>query len=114
MLSRTWQLTETDLQRYRRGHNEHDWKSCDGQKPSEGSNPSRCAKARNRGAAMVPRFFLRPQGFASLQKTQEICSFCKRKDVSVNAFAYELQMEPALKLVYLSHHAVIDALIYDF
>ena len=28
---------------YRSGHNEHDWKSCDGQKPSEGSNPSRCA-----------------------------------------------------------------------
>ena len=25
---------------YRSGHNEHDWKSCDGQKPSEGSNPS--------------------------------------------------------------------------
>ena len=31
------------MQQYRRGHNEHDWKSCDGQKPSEGSNPSCCA-----------------------------------------------------------------------
>lgn len=31
---------------YRRGHNEHDWKSCDGQKPSEGSNPSHSAKPR--------------------------------------------------------------------
>ena len=29
---------------YRSGHNEHDWKSCDGQKPSEGSNPSHSAK----------------------------------------------------------------------
>ena len=28
---------------YRSGHNEHDWKSCDGQKPSEGSNPSHSA-----------------------------------------------------------------------
>ena len=36
--------TTYQMQRYRRGHNEHDWKSCDGQKPSEGSNPSRCAK----------------------------------------------------------------------
>ena len=42
------------MQRYRRGHNEHDWKSCDGQKPSEGSNPSRCARSRNR---KVPGFF---------------------------------------------------------
>lgn len=32
---------------YRRGHNEHDWKSCDGQKPSEGSNPSHSAKTPN-------------------------------------------------------------------
>ncbi len=31
---------------YRRGHNEHDWKSCDGQKPSEGSNPSHSAKRK--------------------------------------------------------------------
>ena len=29
---------------YRSGHNEHDWKSCDGQKPSEGSNPSHSAR----------------------------------------------------------------------
>ena len=46
--------TTYQMQRYRRGHNEHDWKSCDGQKPSEGSNPSRCAKSRNR---KVPGFF---------------------------------------------------------
>ena len=32
------------LEWYRSGHNEHDWKSCDGQKPSEGSNPSHSAK----------------------------------------------------------------------
>ena len=32
---------------YLRGHNEHDWKSCDGQKPSEGSNPSHSAKTPN-------------------------------------------------------------------
>ena len=31
---------------YRSGHNEHDWKSCDGQKPSEGSNPSHSAKVQ--------------------------------------------------------------------
>ena len=31
------------LQWYRRGHNEHDWKSCCRQKRHEGSNPSHCA-----------------------------------------------------------------------
>ena len=36
-------VERTDTQQYRSGHNEHDWKSCDGQKPSEGSNPSHCA-----------------------------------------------------------------------
>ena len=35
------------MQWYRSGHNEHDWKSCDGQKPSEGSNPSHCAKKKS-------------------------------------------------------------------
>ena len=114
MLSQRWQLTEADLQRYRRGHNEHDWKSCDGQKPSEGSNPSRCAKTRNRGTAMVLRFFLRSQRFSGLQKSQVVCSFCKRKDISANAFADELQMHSVLKLAYLPHYAVINPLIYDF
>ena len=39
-------MTETAdiMELYRSGHNEHDWKSCDGQKPSEGSNPSHSAK----------------------------------------------------------------------
>lgn len=36
--------TRDHMEWYRRGHNEHDWKSCDGQKPSEGSNPSHSAK----------------------------------------------------------------------
>ena len=31
------------MQWYRRGHNEHDWKSCCRQKRHEGSNPSHCA-----------------------------------------------------------------------
>ena len=43
---------------YRSGHNEHDWKSCDGQKPSEGSNPSHSAKRNSK-----------PNGF-------EFLSFC--------------------------------------
>ena len=34
------------MQWYRRGHNEHDWKSCGGHKPPEGSNPSHCATAK--------------------------------------------------------------------
>lgn len=44
---------------YRSGHNEHDWKSCDGQKPSEGSNPSHSAKRNSK-----------PNGF-------EFLSFCR-------------------------------------
>ena len=32
------------MQWYRRGHNEHDWKSCCRQKRHEGSNPSHCAR----------------------------------------------------------------------
>ena len=43
------------MQWYRRGHNEHDWKSCGGHKPPEGSNPSHCATT-NPGAATVPGF----------------------------------------------------------
>ena len=31
-------------EQYRSGHNEHDWKSCDGDKPSESSNLSCSAK----------------------------------------------------------------------
>ena len=41
---------------YRRGHNEHDWKSCDGQKPSEGSNPSHSAIKTAEGKSLW-RFF---------------------------------------------------------
>ena len=34
------------MQWYRRGHNEHDWKSCCRQKRHEGSNPSHCASEK--------------------------------------------------------------------
>ena len=34
---------KVNMQWYRRGHNEHDWKSCCRQKRHEGSNPSHCA-----------------------------------------------------------------------
>lgn len=44
---------------YRRGHNEHDWKSCDGQKPSEGSNPSHSAKTPNVLRSGFSFFYLR-------------------------------------------------------
>ena len=37
---------QLNTQWYRSGHNEHDWKSCDRQKRSEGSNPSHCAKIK--------------------------------------------------------------------
>ena len=36
-------VSESNMQWYRRGHNEHDWKSCCRQKRHEGSNPSHCA-----------------------------------------------------------------------
>ena len=39
---------QRNMEWYRSGHNEHDWKSCDGQKPSEGSNPSHSAKTEDR------------------------------------------------------------------
>ena len=35
--------SKKNMQWYRRGHNEHDWKSCCRQKRHEGSNPSHCA-----------------------------------------------------------------------
>ncbi len=46
---------------YRRGHNEHDWKSCDGQKPSEGSNPSHSAIAGAKFALLRRFLFSRIQ-----------------------------------------------------
>ena len=45
------------LEWYRSGHNEHDWKSCDGQKPSEGSNPSHSAKKTRERIAAFSCFF---------------------------------------------------------
>ena len=54
-------LEAADLEWYRRGHNEHDWKSCDGQKPSEGSNPSHSAIIDKLPAKLVD-FFLSTQG----------------------------------------------------
>ena len=54
------------LEWYRSGHNEHDWKSCDGQKPSEGSNPSHSAKAKILSTT-VGRIFALYFSFLSLQ-----------------------------------------------
>ena len=39
---------QVNLEWYRSGHNEHDWKSCVRQKRTEGSNPSHSAKKENR------------------------------------------------------------------
>ena len=36
-------VSKSNMQWYRSGHNEHDWKSCCRQKRHEGSNPSHCA-----------------------------------------------------------------------
>ena len=44
------------MQQYRRGHNEHDWKSCDGHKPSEGSNPSHSAMSEQAYVSLAPTF----------------------------------------------------------
>ena len=53
---------KVNMQWYRRGHNEHDWKSCCRQKRHEGSNPSHCAilSDQNRYTHLKP---LRNQGF---------------------------------------------------
>ena len=40
-------VEHNDTQQYRSGHNEHDWKSCVGQKPTESSNLSCCAISLN-------------------------------------------------------------------
>ena len=49
--------SKKNMQWYRRGHNEHDWKSCCRQKRHEGSNPSHCAKTKS-VTLMVTLFFL--------------------------------------------------------
>ena len=55
-------LNMYDLEKYRSGHNEHDWKSCCRQKRHEGSNPSHCARgiANPNGLAIS---FYKAQGF---------------------------------------------------
>ncbi len=57
-------VSESNMQWYRRGHNEHDWKSCCRQKRHEGSNPSHCA------IWMKPAFrtFLSKSGFLHVLK----------------------------------------------
>ena len=52
------------MQQYRSGHNGHDWKSCNGQKPFEGSNPSCCAKPGTVGYQRVPGFPCICNGFS--------------------------------------------------
>ena len=49
--------SELNMQWYRRGHNEHDWKSCCRQKRHEGSNPSHCAKNKGRHQKVTPFIF---------------------------------------------------------
>lgn len=44
--------SKMNMQWYRRGHNEHDWKSCCRQKRHEGSNPSHCATKRHAFACL--------------------------------------------------------------
>jgi len=55
-------LSLKSLIRPRRNNVSKNWKSCDGQKPSEGSNPSHCAilSDQNRYTHLKP---LRNQGF---------------------------------------------------
>ena len=48
-----------NMQWYRRGHNEHDWKSCCRQKRHEGSNPSHCAR-KSPGNVRFPGLFIFP------------------------------------------------------
>ena len=53
------------MQWYRSGHNEHDWKSCCRQKRHEGSNPSHCAMKSSR-KAWLSGSFLSSIGAAAL------------------------------------------------
>ena len=50
------------MQWYRSGHNEHDWKSCCRQKRHEGSNPSHCASEKPCNHAGYRAFLLRQNG----------------------------------------------------
>ena len=70
---------------YRRGHNEHDWKSCDGQKPSEGSNPSHSAKNPER--ICVRDFYFFPIHYSlSLTDSGEVQSVHRRKRLCYGCF----------------------------
>ena len=59
---------QLNTQWYRSGHNEHDWKSCVGQKPTEGSNPSHCAIIK-REFACFGKF---PLDFATFERISVI------------------------------------------
>ena len=50
-------ISLSSMERYRRGHNENDSKSFDGQKPSVGSNPTRSANAVSSAQAAKQRCF---------------------------------------------------------
>ena len=56
---RTTEYCYIVMEWYRSGHNEHDWKSCDGQKPSEGSNPSHSARKQENAKMRSPVFSAR-------------------------------------------------------
>ncbi len=53
--------SELNMEQYRRGHNEHDWKSCDGQKPSKGSNPFCSATEVFKILVLKTSFYIQPQ-----------------------------------------------------
>ena len=55
-------VSKSNMQWYRRGHNEHDWKSCCRQKRHEGSNPSHCANEKPCNYAGYRVFFYAKMG----------------------------------------------------
>ena len=66
-----WNLNYLPLKsliRPRRNNVSKNWKSCDGQKPSEGSNPSHCAKIK-RDFAYFGKF---PLDFATFERISVI------------------------------------------
>ena len=80
-------VERTDTQQYRSGHNEHDWKSCVGQKPTESSNLSCCAILTKRyrcvwrKARRINRFraFLSPDFFLNGVFPAGSCIFLKKE-----------------------------------
>ena len=93
---------KVNMQWYRRGHNEHDWKSCCRQKRHEGSNPSHCAilSDQNRCTHLKP---LRNQGFQRFYALffQSVFYRYARANIKAAAFDYNMSIE-ILVIVVLS------------